>query len=278
MKTLKLILLFALVFQVSNANAELGPIPESIPTAEVVQGTNSKSLNIHYVGSSTEGYVAIGSGAMTGYAPFGLDNQDFNFALSTTAYNTMGKICSTVNALSDWDCVLLGGKKDDDSILIRDKEVAFKASTADAKQVGGWEVGFDTGPLHVDGIAEGSAISGFSLRIGIWPTGNPFDTDISKSIVLDKCVFKSSGTGTARIYGKLKKYAGIFTPSRDDTTLVWELDSNSMTGATATWTNGLAFAKGEHVVISAGNASVEQGVHHTQAGQTRLSCDWREVE
>jgi hypothetical protein len=223
--------------------------------SEYVLPGNATLLKITYVGASTQAAVNIAADAFTTQAPIG--TADLSYDLSNAAYDTLGEFCDALNLEDDYNCVLTGGKRDDDSSLLID---VTAASTTDAKLAGGYSVEIDTA-----GVV--SADNTYINRLGITP-------EAGKRVVLKYCNVQSDAIGTLKIYGKLAKFAGSADGvTRNDSTLVAsmataddtaEVDGNIYGG------NWIEFAKDEHVVISVGNAST------AQTATSFIECFWDE--
>jgi len=224
--------------------------------SEYVLPGNATLLKITYVGASTQSVVTIAADAFTTAAPIG--TADLSYDLSAAAYDTLGEFCDALNAEDDYNCVLTGGKRDDDSSLLID--VTGSATVGVASSASGYSVEIDTA-----GVA--SADNTYINRLGITPAAG-------KRVVLKYCDVQSDAIGTLKVYGKLRKYASLSDGvTRNDTTLVSsfataddtaEVDGNIYGGG---W---LEFAKDAHVVISVGNAST------AQTATSYISCFWEE--
>lgn len=255
-----LIILMPILFIQASAFA-LGPDEVIVreynkkATSEIVLPGNATLIKINYVGVATQAVVNIAADAFTTQAPLG--TADLSIDLSAAAYDTLGEFCDALNDEDDYNCVLTGGKRDDDSSLLID---VTAASTTDAKLAGGYSVEIDTGgAVSVDNT--------YINRLGITP-------ESGKRVVLKYCNLQSDAIGTLKIYGKLAKYASINDGvTRGDYTLVAsmataddtaEVDGNIYGG------NWLEFAKDAHVVVSVGNAST------AQTATSYIECYWDE--
>lgn len=263
-----LVVFFSWVFLWNNPVVALG-IDEVMlremnakAVAEQVDYNDGSLINITYVGSSTEAAIAVNATYLYSYTPIGTLDSNFGtsgtYDLTAAAYNTLGEVCDAIDDLADYTCKLTGGKRDDSSGLL--KNITSSAST-DAKASGGYSVLIDTGGAV--------ATDPYIMRIGITPSSG-------KRVVLKHCTVQSDGVGTIKVYGKLAKYDGDSSITRNDTTLVWSepiaddtaesIPNSSVIGGDR-W---LEFGKDEHVVISAGNSST------AQTSTSYLRCAWDE--
>ena len=218
-------------------------IADALLAAERVASNDTKCLNLDYVGSSTEAVVTITKTDLIGYAPEGTKDANFGLSASTyvlnsAAYDTMGEVCDAVDGLTDYECTLLGCKRDDNSNLLRDQTAA--SGTNDLAASGGFDVKMDTGSAQV--LTDVNQIS-----IGITPLSG-------RRVLLKQSVANISVIGTMNVYGKLRKYENANDGvTRDDTTLVWSGITANDTDLTTTWSitgqGGLEFAKDAHVVV-----------------------------
>ena len=235
---------------------------DSENNSELVVSTDSLMINLTYVGSSTEAVVTIGSGVVSGYAPALILDTNLNFDISAAAYDTIGELCDKIENLADYKCSMLGAKRDDSSRLLRDQTNA--SGTNDLKAAGGFDVKADTG--SDSGTFQGAQAN--LLRIGITPkTG--------KRVILSACTANVNVAGDFRVFGKRRKYEGISTPTRNDTTRVWTAATTDDTDLTTTWSvaggiEGTEFAIDEHVVID-GSSTGSQGLP-----ANFLRCSWKE--
>lgn len=222
--------------------------------AAIVGYNDASLISVKYVGSSSQAAVVIAEDTFGTETPIG--TADLSFDTSNALYDTLGELCDAIDADADYTCVLTGGKRDDDSSLL--KNVSAAAAT-DAKTVGGYAVLIDT--------AGAAATDPYSMRIGITPmTG--------RRVILKYCTVQNDGTGTLEVYGKLRKFEGAKDGvTRNDSTKVLSFATANDTEETNGNVYGvdfLEFGKDEHVVISAGNSTT------TQTSTSFLLCVWDE--
>lgn len=226
--------------------------------AEFRDYNDATLLNITYTGSSTECIVGITLDSLTTATPYG--TADLTIDMSAAAYDTLGEVCDYLNAQDGYSCALNGGKRNDDSSITTN--ITATVVTTDAKASGGY---------YLVDIDSGSAVSDGSVayinRIGVTP-------ESGKRVVLKYCNVTNDGTGSLNVYGKLAKYASVSDGvTRNDTTLVSSIADVDDTAKIVGNIYGgywIEFAKDEHVVISAGNASV------AQTATSSLECFWDE--
>lgn len=267
MKTLKSLILSAvvlfsgmsaLVAPASAANLDEAWMDElnKITSGGTTESDDSKCMNLAYVGASTEAVVTITGIAITAYAPGAtLDTGDFGTALSeydisAAAYDTAGELCTAIDGLTDYKCALVGCKSDDNSNLLRNQTQA--SGTNDLKANGGFDVELDSGA--VAGSSQAGLI--YVLRVGITP-------NVDRRVRLKQVITNNNGTGTMKVYGKLRKYENASDGvTRGDQTLVWNEVTADDTALTSNFTvsgnGGMDFAKNAHVVVSGGNATTAQ--------------------
>ena len=230
-----------------------------------VEANSSTCVNLTYVGSSTEAVVTITDDVITAYAPGNtLDSSDFgvsgsSYTLFSTAYDTVGELCDVIDALTDYECSMLGCKRDDNTNLLRDQTQA--SGTNDLKAAGGFDVRLDTG-------SDVAMTNTYTIRAGITPGSG-------KRVRLKTCTGNINAADSLRVHGKLKKYEGSSDGvTRDDTTVVWRAttadDTDLQIPADIIDDGWLDFAKDGHVVISGGHGT---GV---QVGANFLECLWTE--
>ncbi len=222
-----------------------------------VQSSSSPLVLLYYVGTATEAVVDIDGDSIEAEAPDGTDDTSFGtsgaYDLSNAAYNTMGEICDAIDALSSYGCRLLGAKRDDSSLLLRNQ--TSTTGTNDLKAAGGFEVLMDTGATTA------APNNAYDLRLGFTPQPG-------KRIVLKKCTVNANGATDWRVYGKTVDRAvehalndryfkrGTF----NDTTLVFKEVIADDTEESQDFTvsqagRGWEFGVDEHVVVSAGNST-----------------------
>ena len=241
-----------------------------------VNASSSTIMSLYYVGTATEAVVRISSDVIQAEAPFGtIDTANFGAAvgaydLSAAAYDTLGELCDAIDALTNYECVLQGGKRDDNSGIMRD--VTAASETRDLKAAGGYDVSLDTDPVNGGGV--GTTV--FDIRLGIVP-------NLDKRVILKTCTTNVNVAADVRVYGKLRKHegnaaeAGILGATgetRNDTTEVWRVataDDTDLQIPVDIDDNGwLSFAQNAHVVVSAGNGT------GSQAAANFLECSWLE--
>lgn len=238
----------------------------------VSASTDSKAMLLYYVGSATEAVVTIDHNSIDAYAPYNVADTGFgssgSYDITAAAYDTLGELCDAIDSLSDYACVLLGAKRDDNSLLLRDQTQA--SGTNDLKAAGGFEVKFGTGSATA---SPANMENSFIIRIGATPrTG--------KHIVLKKCDVNVNGADNYRVFGcdmaaSLQDSAAYaksasFTPGTcNDTIKVWEEvvadDTTETYDFTAGEGEGWIFGAGKHVVVSGGNnASVQATANYVR--------------
>lgn len=241
------------VFALSSESALIDQYTKKA-TAELVDYNDGTLMNVYYVGSGTQAAVEVASGSLTTYVPIG--TQDLSYDLAQTAYDTLGELCDALEAEDDYECDLTGGKRDDSSLLL---DFVTAATTTDAKTAGGYSITIDTA-----GVTETDP---YIMRVGITPRSG-------KRVVLKGCRVQTDGTGTLVIYGKLAKYTGVDSPTRNDTTQVWSEPTANDTAESVPSSviegGWLEFGDDEHVVISAGNSTT------AQTATSFLECYWDE--
>lgn len=243
-----------------------------------VDHNSAVAMRLYYVGSATEAVVTITTTVITAYAPAGTaDSSNFgvsagSYTLFSAAYDSMGELCDVIDALANYECILEGAKRDDNTKRLRDQTAA--SGTCDLKAAGGCGIKFSN---ESDGRANTES---YDMRIGINP-------HIGKRVVLKTCTANISGTDTLKVYGKLAKFeagsdgspkglAGVTAAARDDTTEVHSVataDDTDKTIPASVPTGGagwLTFAKDAHVVVSAGNTT------NVQTSGNGLECQWDE--
>lgn len=248
----------ALVAPASAKNLDQAWMEElnKIVSAEQAISDDSDCLNLAYVGTSTQAVVNITATDITAYAPYNvLDTGNFgsalsNYDLDNASYDTMGELCTAIDALANYKCQLKGCKSDDNSALLRNQTAT--SGTNELQANGGFDVHVDTGGLAGDSAAGIVYI----LRVGI----NPAE---GRSVRLKKATTNANVIGTFKVYGKLKKYENASDGvTRDDSTLVWNQITADDTDLNTDWTvsgnGGLDFAEGAHVVLSGGNGTGTQ--------------------
>ena len=224
----------------------------------------SNVMTITYVGTSSQSAIGITAAAITAAAPLGTADTTFGTAgsydITAAAYNTMGKLCDAINALANYNCVLIGAKRGDLSTLM---QLVTASASTDAAAAGGYTMKWSTG------TTTSTDTDPYIIRQGITPL-------VGRSVVLKKCIVQNDGVGTLLVYGKLRKY-GLAAPdgvSRGDDTLVWSEATANDTALTQTWEGsfggGLEFEKDAHVVVSIGNVATAQTATST------LECYWDE--
>ena len=262
MKNIKYILavLMLTVGSASAASLEFLQVKEldKKASAKYLTYNDAVSLNIHYVGTSTQAIVYVSSGVLTTYVPGPSGTQDLNYNLAAAAYDTMGEVCDAIDADGDYTCSLIDAKRDDSSILTQNSAIS---NSDDLKAAGGFDVKIDSGCVELDDGTQ------FVLRLGITPASG-------KAVVLKYCKFINSGTDVFNIWGKLAKYAGVSDGvTRNDTTKIYgpvTADNTATTEGDVYGGNWLEFGKDEHVVIGSSVADT------AQAAEDYLTCVWDE--
>lgn len=221
--------------------------------AEYRDYDDARLLKLVYDGDAVTANVTVSSYSMVINAPAGSAVHTIDFTLA--AYDTLGELCDAVDAFSDVECSLVGGKRDDASILTYDA-----ITTQSILGPSGYEIAIGTGGIYGE---TGSYIN----RVGITPQDG-------KRVLLKYCNVQNDGAGTLAVYGKLKKFDGANDGvTRNDTTLVASMATANDTSETNGNIYGgywMEFAPDAHVVISAGNATT------TQSSTSFLECFWDE--
>lgn len=281
MKTKNLLMLvlligLAVVFKPAQASAKAA---EDILAARVgaqpywvqASSSDSKAIWLWYTGSATEAVVTIDHNSIDAFAPYNVADTSFgtsgSYDTTAAAYDTMGELCDAINGLADYGCVLLGAKRDDNSLLLRDQTQA--SGTNDLKAAGGFQVLFGTGSATASPVNKESS---FILRLGATPR-------LGKKLVLKKCEWYVNGADNVRIYGcdvgsspdwlPFGEDPIAFTPGAcSDVTKVYEEVIADDTAESADFTStsgddGWTFGVNQHVVISGGNnASVQVAANY----------------
>ena len=268
---LKALTLFMFMFvlmgmsQLSHAGLQQLQVAElsQIDTARRMDYNDSHFAKITYVGSSTEAVLTISSWTVTSYAPEGTADTNFGTAgtydVSAAAYDTMGELCTAINALSDYTCTLTGGKPDDDPKYLLDQTAA--SGTNNLKAAGGYSIILDSG-TYAATVAQ-------HMRIGI----TPGDT---QRVTIERCFNNGEGTVNLEVSGKLREFEGtedgvtrneddvvwVSAASTDDTDEYYPVDS-----VTAPINEWLEFGRGERVVISYNAAAALTSTNS-------LWCEW----
>lgn len=278
-KTTQLGALAALLFLSTGAeaaNVEDQVLRQAVGNAYwvYVSSSDSKSMELWYIGTATESVVTIGSVSLRAFAPAGtLDtavDTDGVIDLSAADYDTMGELCDYLDGLTNYGCKLLGGKRNDNTNRLRDQTAT--SGTNDLKARGGFEVRFDTAPINGGGFTD----TAFDLRVWATPAGP------NKSIVLKFCDVNVNVADNFRVFGKsiqssLKDTSQSRTLATEDTsTLVFSEVVADDTAETFDFTDrsngvGWKFAPGTDVVVSGGNGT---GI---QAGANYVRCLFQEL-
>ena len=223
---------------------------------------DSDLANLYYVGSGTEAVVTITSTTMLFYVPAGtLDTAVGSggaIDLSATAYDTMGELCTYIDKLTSYGCVLQGAGSSLDPGFMQDQTAA--TGTNDLKVAGGFSVENDTNPVNGGGNVNVS----YRVRLGARPS-NP-----NRHLRLKKCEWNlnagTSGT-TVIVAGKSSEYTPeaqgangnrLSEAVRGDGTTVWRDVFTDDTNGSWDFSGGnpLAgwdFADNEHVVVVGGS-------------------------
>lgn len=230
---------------------------DKVMVAEFNDYNDATLMKVKYTGDETTAVINFSSGTLSIDAPVGtaiLSSATIDY--SNAAVDTLGELCDYINAQTDIECSLVGGKRNDSSGLLWNPLNGQNIADSD-----GYSVAIGTGGYQTD---EKYA---YVNRVGITPQSG-------RRVLLKYCVATTDGTGDLRVYGKLRKYEtssdGV---TRDDTTEVLRIASVDDTEKTfgniysGYW---LEFGKDEHVVISAGNAST------AQTSTSSMQCFWDE--
>lgn len=240
-----------------------------------VKGDSSTLMNVYYVGTGTQAVLSIDANSLDADVPYGTDATDFGTSgsidITDAAYDTLGELCDYIEGLANYGCELIGGKRDDNSLTLRDRAGVVGDNLAGA---GGFDIYQDTGPVVVGG---GEPSSNYDMRLGFKPASG-------KRVVLKKCDVNANGATDYRVYGKSSYWEVNSRKNqrkdavKDDTTLAWKEVIADDTGETYDWTpasavsasDGWHFAQDAHVVVSAGNGT------NVQAATNYLRCLFEE--
>jgi len=226
------------------------------PTSAYQIAVSAPLMTLWYVGSSTGAVVDIKGDTFKTEVPFG--TADLSLNLAAAAYDTLGELCDYIDADSDYECQLTGGKRDDDSSFLIDVNSAADGS-------GEGEIKVNAGYSIIQDTTTAGAT--YINRVGITP-------ESGRRVVLKFCEVQTDAIGTLKVYGKLSKFTGSSDGvTRNDTTQVFSAATADDTAETdGNLYNGywLEFGQDEHVVISAGNAST------AQTTTSFISCYWDE--
>jgi hypothetical protein len=258
----------------------LAPVAHAKPMEDVVSSrlgavsywvsassSDSKAMLLYYVGSGSEAYVTIDHNSIDAQVPFGTTDTGFgssgSFDLTASAYDTLGELCDAIDLEDDYGCVLLGAKRDDNSLLLRDQSATN--GTNNLKAAGGFEVRFGTASATASPAGPNESRI---LRVGA-------TARVGKSLVLKKCEWNVNGADNGRVYGcsagTSSSDLGVEQDGMDfpqsqcsDTSELWREVIADDTNEEWDWTSrsgndGWQFAQDSHVVVSGGNnASVQE--------------------
>lgn len=226
-----------------------------------VRANSTTMMNLYYVGSATQATVTVDANSIDAFAPFATADTGFgtsgSYDTTAAAYDTLGELCDAIDALADYGCELIGAKRDDDSIKLRDRAGAVGDNL---KTAGGFDVKSDTGPVVV---GAGTPADTNLLSIGLTPASD-------KHIVLRKCEVNGNVIADWRVYGKSALHSVNSRPNQrknivvDDTTEAWReitaddtAESYDFTSASSvSAADGWHFAKGAHVVVRLGEGAL----------------------
>lgn len=274
-KITKMVLCFCLLLFASPLHAALGDLQVqellAFANARFVDYNDSHAININYVGSSTEACLGITVGTITSQTPYGTADVNFGagsddgaYDFTAGAYNTLGELCDAIDFLTDYECTITEGKRDDNPTFMLD--VTAASGSYDANAVGGYNVLFDSAAT-----TSPSTPLARDLRIGIIPKKG-------HRVILKRCMINGNGQKSMEISGKLRRFEGAEDGiTRNDTTIVWT-SAVSGEGAdeyypvddvTAQIGEWLEFAVNEHVVIG---MDCEEEVDSTNL----MWCEWIE--
>lgn len=315
----KLIFLAALLLSCGQAMA-LNPQDASVRDetalrmAEVVVGSQTKIINIEYVGSSSEAFVSIDGTNVDFFAPFNVldtdgvrGNGNGRYDLSLSTVDTLGEFCDQVDLLADWKCKLLAGKRDDFANLMRNQDGNnVNVSSENLKGGGGYDISMGT-------RTQINTLGTVGVIASVWFQGIGITPQPGRYVRLKSCSWNVNATDPANpfsglhVYGKLKKHEGKSDGRvRDDSTLVWKktsvddttaieyFDGLPRSFASLVYNNGripspqsdggLDFAKDAHVVVrNSTGAVIQSGSEtivdtNTLTGVNFVSCVWEERE
>lgn len=227
---------------------------------------NMGAMRMFYVGSATAAVLGIENLRVIAYAPQFVADSNFGtdgvYQISDAAFDTFGELCDAVDALTDYECELTDGKRDQNSNQLRD-QVATDG-TNDLKATGGFDIQQDTG-----GSYDATDVGVFKIQLGITP-------NVGRRVLLKECTANINVIDTFKVYGKERKKEGASDGvTRDDTTNVWNAITADDTDLTTTFSvnglGGLEFGKDEHVVITGGD-----GGTGLQVAANFLECKWEE--
>lgn len=219
---------------------------EKFANGRFVDLDDSHLININYVGSSTEACLGISSWTIISETPQGTADTSFGtsgtYNLGASAYDSIGELCDAIDFLSDYECTITDGKRNDDPKYMLD--VTAVSGSYDANAVGGYNVLLDSGTYASDTAQH--------IRIGI----NPKE---GYRVILKRCMANGNGTKKLEISGKLRRFEGIEDGvTRNDNTIVWTSEASSegadeyypVDSSSAPIGRWLEFGINEHVVIS----------------------------
>lgn len=240
-----------------------------------VHANSSSVMNVYYVGSGTQAVLSVDANSLDAQVPYGTADTNFgtsggSYDITAAAYDTLGELCDAIEALADYGCELTGGKRDDSSLILRDRAAVIGDNL---KGPGGFDIKTDTGPVVVG--AGDSSLSNI-MTMGFWPAPG-------KRIVLKKCDVNGNVAGDYRVFGKSAYWEvnsranSRKNASVGDTTNVWLEATADDTTETYDWTpasavsasDGWQFATNEHVVVRFGEGSAGTAV---QAPANYLRC------
>lgn len=242
------------------------------------RANSSTLVNLYYVGSGTQAVITVDADSIDAEVPFATADTGFgtsgSYDITAAAYDTLGELCDAIDLLADYGCELTGGKRDDSSLLLRDRAAA---AGDNLKSAGGFDVYSDTGPVVV---GAGTPTDTRLLTIGFNPAPD-------KSVVLKKCEVNGNVIADYRVFGKSALYAvNSRANSRKnanitDTTEVWREITADDTAESYDWTtastvsaaDGWHFAKGSHVVVRLGEGAAGTSV---QAPANFIRCLFEE--
>ena len=226
----------------------------AVGVVEVAIGSDTKLARVWYVGSASEAYLAISGNILRASAPAGTnDGADFGigeYRLNVSSTNTLGEICTTIDALTDYECELLAGRPGLSANFLRDASIT---ASSDLKSGSGYTI-------RADSATEVLSLGGVStfVAVGMIPHSD-------KSVRLRQCIVQSVGPlAKMRVYGKLKIFEQVGNSrlespldgaTRNNDTVADEVNLVANAASTVTWAvggqGGLDFAEGSRVVVEA---------------------------
>ena len=184
----------------------------SIGFTKVVRGSGTVLLNLQYVGTSSEAVVEITNHYIRSFVPAGTVDTAFNvgtssFSFDASTTNSIGEVCTAIDALATYKCSLRAARPQDDPKIIRDQTQVTVVN--DLKAAGGFDVQADTGGAQsIIGLpVSGQLVSTFFQRVFVktW--------DSTRRVIVKRCEWLYDGGEpnviSLNVYGKLAQDDGI---------------------------------------------------------------------